>query len=87
MKISSIASAWEASLVAACVVVAAAHFAPQGFELAHPVAAAILATVVFVWYRRRLLTPGADEYAKLRMAALAVQVLWLTLLYDMAAGL
>ena len=87
MKISSIASAWEGALAAACVLVAAAHFAPQGFELAHPVAAAILATVVFVWYRQRLLSAGADEYAKLRMAAFAVQVLWLTLLYDMAAGL
>ena len=87
MKISSIASTWEAALAAACVLVAAAHFAPQGFELAGPVAAAILATVVFMWYRQRLLSAGADEYAKLRMAAFAVQVLWLTLLYDIAAGL
>jgi hypothetical protein len=87
MKISSVASAWEAALAAACVLVAAAHFAPEGFELAQTAAAAILATAVFVWYRQRLLTAGADEYAKLRMAAFAVQVLWLTLLYDMAAGL
>lgn len=81
------ASAWEAALAAACVLVAAAHFAPPGLEPARPVAAALLAAAVFVWYRQRLLSAGVDEYAKLRMAAFAVQVLWLTLLYDIAAGL
>jgi len=87
MKISSVVSAWELALGAACVVVAAAHFAPPGFELAGMMAGVFLAAAVCVWYRQRLLGPGADEYAKLQMAAFAVQVLWLTLLYEFAAAL
>ncbi len=87
MKLSDLASPWELILGAMCVVVAAAHFAPAGFEVAQPISAAALAVVVFVWYRQRLAGRGADEYAKLQMAAFAVQVLWLTVLYDIAAGL
>jgi len=87
MKLSDVTSTWELILGAMCVVVAAAHFAPAGFEVAQPISAAALAMVVFVWYRRRLMGRGGDEYTKLQMAAFAVQVLWLTVLYDIAAGL
>jgi serine phosphatase RsbU (regulator of sigma subunit) len=87
MKISKLVSPWEAGLIGACFLVAAAHFAPEGFTLAEPIAAALLAVAVLVWYQQRLLGRGGDEYAKLQMAAFAVQVLWLTLLYNMAAGL
>jgi hypothetical protein len=87
MKIMSVASGWELGLMAACLLVAAASFAPAEFAPAQPVAGAFLAVAVFVWYQRRLLAAGVDEYAKLQMAAFAFQVLWLTLLYDLAAGL
>jgi len=73
--------------MAACLLVAAASFAPVEFAPAQPLAGAFFAVAVFVWYQRRLLAAGVDEYAKLQMAAFAFQVLWLTLLYDLAAGL
>ncbi len=60
MKLSDIASTWELILGATCVVVAAAHFAPAGFEVAEPISAAALAVVVFVWYRQRLVGRGGD---------------------------
>ena len=87
MKLSDIASPWEFVLGATCIVVAAAHFAPAGFGAAQELSAVALVVMVFVWYRQRLLGSGGDEYAKLQMAAFAVQVLWLTVLYDIAAGL
>jgi len=87
MKLSTIASPWELVLAAACVLVAAAQFASGGLTILQPLAGAALAILVFFWYQRRLLVVGADEYAKLRIAAFAVQVMWLTLLYDIVYGI
>jgi len=87
MKLSELTSPWALILGVACVAVAAANFAPAGFEVAQPISGAGLAVVVFVWYLQRMLGRGGDEYAKLQMAAFAVQVLWLTVLYDIVAGL
>jgi len=87
MRVSSFATAWELGLAATCVVVAGAQFLPDGWQVAQLSAAALLALVVLLWYRQRFQATGADEYAKLQMAAFAVQVLWLTLLYDLATGM
>ena len=75
MKLSELTSPWALILGVACVAVAAANFAPAGFEVAQPISGAGLAVVVFVWYLQRMLGRGGDEYAKLQMAAFAVQVL------------
>ena len=87
MKISKMGSPWDLALAGACVFVAATHFAPASMGWLELAGAALLAGVVFLWYQQRLVGDGADEYSKLQTAAFAVQVLWLTLLYDMAAGL
>ncbi len=87
MKLSTFASPWDLVLGVACAAVAATRFAPGGFGPVEAVVAVALSVVVFFWYRQRLLLDRADEYAKLQTAAFAVQVLWLTVLYDIAAGL
>ena len=87
MKLSTIVSPWDLVLGVACAAVAATRFAPEDLGPVGAVAAVALSAVVFLWYRRRLLRDRADEYAKLQTAAFAVQVLWLTVLYDIAAGL
>lgn len=87
MKISSFASVWELALAGACVLAAATHFVPPEWQALQLVGVVVLAMAVFVWYRQRVLAAGADEYQRLQMAAFAVQILWLTVLYDLAAGL
>jgi serine phosphatase RsbU (regulator of sigma subunit) len=87
MKISSLASTWDIALAAVCVMVTAAQLAPEGLAQARPVAGVLLTGTLLVWYYQRFIAHGADEYVKLQMAGFAVQVLWLTLLYDIAAGL
>lgn len=87
MKISSIASAWELGVVGACLLAAVTLILTPWLAPLQPVAGVVLAAAVFFWYYQRLLAAGADEYQRLQMAAFAVQILWLTVLYDLAAGL
>jgi serine phosphatase RsbU (regulator of sigma subunit) len=87
MKLSAVASPWELLLGAACIATATVQLVvPEAPQLLL-VAGAGLAVCALVWYRQRMLGGGADEYAKLQMAALSVQILWLSVLYDIAAGL
>ncbi len=87
MKLWRPGSPWDLALGAACIAAAGAQFAPPTISWLQPATGVVLAAAIFFWYQKRLLGDGADEYAKLQTAAMAVQVLWLTLLYDMAAAL
>lgn len=88
MRLPTNRSPWDLLLAGVCVVAGLSPRLPE--ELAGPVATLAgpaLLVVAFLWYWRRQMYTKAEEFAKLRTAGLAVQVLWLTVLYGWTANL
>lgn len=88
MRLPTDRSPWDLALGGICLAVGLSPRLPGGLATAvAPLAGAILLVVTFLWYRRRQMHGEGEEFARLRTASLAVQVLWLAVLYDLTAGL
>jgi len=81
-------SPWDLLLGAVCLAVGLSPRLPEGLAASMaPVAGSVLLLAAFLWYWRRQMYAKAEEFAKLRTAGLAIQVLWLTVLYGLTANL
>lgn len=81
-------STWDILLPVACLTAAIATLAAEEWSVFFVrLSSAGLLAVTFIWYWLREVRARGEEYRKLRSAALAVQVLWLSVLYSQTASL
>jgi sigma-B regulation protein RsbU (phosphoserine phosphatase) len=81
-------STWDFLLIVACVTAALTTLATgeSSAFLIHLASGGVL-VMTFIWYWLREVRAPSEEFRKLRAAALAVQVLWLSVLYSQTASL
>ena len=81
-------STWDILLLVACLTAALTTLAAEEWSvfLVRLSSGGLLAAT-FLWYWLREVRAPGEEYRKLRSAALAVQVLWLSVLYSQTASL
>ncbi|MFQ5743312.1 MAG: PP2C family protein-serine/threonine phosphatase [Acidobacteriota bacterium] len=88
MKVPPPNSVWDVALPVACLLVAFSPTAPeQSVTSLSTLASVLLLLLSFVWYWRRQMITQREKFPKLRAASLAVQVLWLTVLYSQTTSL